>query len=73
MCAALGGTFQKCVPTPTAHLPLLFLPHSGKNSTLFIIYYLFFIICLLFTPRFNIPPNQNRRSPHVPYRKIQKT
>lgn len=51
MCAALGGTFQKCVPTPTAHLSLLFLPLRGKNSTLFIIYSLFFIICLLLIPR----------------------
>ena len=72
MCAALGGTFQKCVPTPTAHLPLLFLPLRGKNSTLFIIYYLFFIICLLFTPHFNIPPNQNRRSPMSPTVKYKK-
>ena len=46
MCAVLDGTFKNV--SLTAHFPLLFLPHSGKNSTLFIIYYLFFIIYLYY-------------------------
>ena len=72
MCAAPGGTFKNVVPL-TAHLPLLFLPLRGKNSTLFIIYYLFFIICLFLISRLQHPNQPKPEVPHVPYRKIQKT